>query len=92
MDEIVFINIDGDILEIPVKDKAFVSGLQNMLQDDACPLHDSEKEAQSAGDAYDSGYQISDWDREQLKNKAAENFSLWPIIFFLDSVKYRDKA
>ena len=71
-------------MHLPVELDSYV--LKNMLDNSQTPLYKDEQEAKSAGNAYDSNYYFSE--RDELMREAMDNKdpSLWPIIFFLDSV------
>lgn len=85
MNDAVYINVCGQILEIPLLD--LTSTVYKLINDPACPVYESEQAAISGGDVYDTPYHFDISEREYLERDAQQNDQgIWHIIFFLDSI------
>ncbi len=91
MIEAVFINNDGKIVEVSVRNIYDISNkIQRLVNDNNFPLHESEEEATRAGSSYDriSRSDMNEWTdaRKELIKQADSNQSLWILISFFDSL------
>ncbi len=84
MEYSVFINACGHVVEIPLNTMPDV--IYDLIEDVNCPAHSGIPEASRGGDAYESGYIISEYERDRLIDEAKSDPNVWAVVFFFDSI------